>query len=191
MDNTLLVPGKITGFRIWDISYLAKTEPWAGWAKRPWGSDSYLLSVNNKLRWNVEKIEAKCQLSLPKKRYQEYIHGKAPSIHCHCGIYATYTLNEIIKHFSYHDQFFGVFGAISGWGRTILASKGFRCQYAKIEGLVFNPNLGEEYMVHVARLYRVPLLSNHNSLRNEFPSSNLSALGVDGRHGVSILYPPF
>jgi len=194
MDETLLVPGKITGYRLWSTSPLAMMHKLKDWKGIPWGPDSYLFSLNQHVKWKVEKVEAKCQVKIPKRKTIKVgyytPHAECPNIKCHCGLYAKYNLDQLIKNMFTSDKVY-IIGAIEGWGRTILARSGFRCQYAKVTALLVNDNYNVSCMRHIGSFYNVPVYERPLFLQDAFPPSDLRALGVDGRRGMSTLYPPF
>ena len=195
INEPLLVPGKITGYRIWTPSVTVEYHKLMDWKGIPWGADSYLFSLNQRVKWKVEKVEAKCQLTRPKKRYFENSvfkeHFEAPHRPCHCGLYAKYTMNELISSMYSHDRRLYIVGAIEGWGKTILARTGFRCQYAKITSLLVNDRYSMSYMKHVSSHYNVPIFDHESDLASAFPPSDLSALGINHKPFTYGLVPPW
>jgi len=185
VNEPLLVPGKITGYRLWAPHVTAlehSMKDKKDWKNIPWGSGSYLYSMNKHVKWKVEKVEAKCQLCRPKKKYIKNSifneHYETPHRPCQCGLYAKYSLDSLRRDM-YGSEDIYIIGSITGWGKTILARTGFRCQYARVTSLLVNDKYSYSYMKYIGSHYNVPIFQHEGDLVSAFPPSNLSALGIN------------
>ena len=68
-----------------------------------------------------------------KKPRQTLIDHEAPDKNCKCGLYATWSKNTAVT-----SELIGVAGKVKGWGKSFMASGGWRSQYQMIEYL-YNP----------------------------------------------------
>lgn len=89
------------------------------------GENLFLFSVYDHSFWigDPPKLQAQCY----------FLHrGKIPSKSCMCGIYAT---KDVASPLMTHYCFYGLVFAIRMWGKVFEGEKGFRAEYALVEGL--------------------------------------------------------
>ena len=90
-------------------------------------------------------------------------HGRVPSPHCSCGIYATTDL-EVIA--GYLSRTAPVLGVVELGGRIIPASQGYRAAYARVAViLLLDEALTEPWPLlrELADAYRVPAVVPHDA----------------------------
>jgi hypothetical protein len=165
--ESTLVLGTLTGYRAWKIDniLLELIEE-----KPSWGRHSYLYSLNYITRWKVDKYKAAC---IKEKTNHA---GDAPVSTCHCGIYGCHDPNVAETYtFLYNNA---IRGAFQAWGKIILGTKGFRCQYARVCALTYHSiDIRTRAVIdHIASLYKVPVFDNYNMLKEKFPPSDISNL---------------
>lgn len=97
---------------------------------------------------------------------------------CGCGFYA-YT-NSTCLGGTYGNNG-AVNGVISGYGKTVLGSKGFRCEKAEIVGLHVRKTAANRDRVtaQLRRLYDVPIYANKHELLNTHPLSEPPVISPD------------
>lgn len=136
--------GSVTGYRWWYWHVPPKLAGFGGaWIKRP-DTYSYLIGARSG-EWEPGRIEAECD------RFE--IH-EPPSDNCGCGFWAywdsKFDMKEVLYGFHMKNQpmlgkqaILGcvpmvklpVMGVVEGSGRTIIGTRGFRSQYARITAL--------------------------------------------------------
>src|SRR6185503_9524088 len=167
--ESTLVLGTITGYKAWNFpNGLAQ---YSDVDKLPWGDYSILRSCQGNVRWKVHKTTAHClnQYKRGKGKFT-HSHSEAPHPKCSCGIYAFYHPYDVLQSFHLSTS---IFGAFTGWGNTILGTKGFRIQYAKICALVSSVYITPSVINHIAGYYKVPVFNNYNDLLIKFPKTDL------------------
>lgn len=173
-DEPTLILGTLTGYRIWVPKInldggrgITRTpNGLINWNNLQWGKYSHLRSINGAM-WKVAKNKAHCRASITDHA------GDAPLSKCDCGIYGYYDRGDAQTH-NFRNSMQYIMGSFQAWGNTILGTKGFRCQYAKITGLVSNGNAS--MMSHIASLYRVSVFDSYQDLAKVFPKSDISEL---------------
>lgn len=171
--ESTLVLGTLIGYRAWipgTYRTLVKTTDRVSidWNKTPWGRDSYLTSCGEYYKWKVLKTKASCRNKKPG-----HAHGQSPADKCSCGLYGFYDIGDVGKSFPMVNAAC-IHGAFQAWGRVILGTKGFRCEYAKVCGLVAGKD--PDMTKHIASLYGVPVFETYGDLVKEFPRSDVSSL---------------
>lgn len=169
--------GSVTGYRWW---YWHVPPKLAGYRDEEWanGPDSYSYLVGAyKGEWEPGRIEAQCKshgtgLSYSFKAELEYEHI-VPANRCGCGFWAYWDQGLKAEEILYNaakqpnivrEYYLNktpmvkvpVLGVVEGSGRTIIGTKGFRSQYAKIKALCI-PEEGKEmlrYDVKADPVYR-------------------------------------
>ena len=100
------------------------------------------------LRWNERETRARC---MPANRSLMFGAGwleephEAPHPRCKCGVYAWHDPPQRGPIRDAQQSF----GVIALWGRVEVHEEGMRGEYARIEALSFQPDLGSE---HVRRI---------------------------------------
>ena len=115
-----------------------------------------------------EPLAATCSQPPVRKRKKdeddgEPDHGRVPSPHCSCGIYATTDL-EVIA--GYLSRTAPVLGVVELGGRIIPASQGYRAAYARVAViLLLDEALTEPWPLlrELADAYRVPAVVPHDA----------------------------
>jgi hypothetical protein len=90
-------------------------------------------------------------------------HGRIPSPHCSCGIYATTDL-DVINGYLHRSS--PVLGVVELGGRIIPATQGYRAAYARVAViLLLDEALTEPWPVlrELAAAYRVPAVIPHSA----------------------------
>lgn len=169
-----LVVGKLRGFRGWRATSTLNGDFY--WNKIPWGPHSRLASLSYSTYWSVNNMQARCQIRIPKPSIREfhkleYPH-QAPTDGCSCGIYGHYKLSDTVRYGNALES--SIFGAFDAWGKVLLGTSGFRCQYAKITALASNKYLTR--LKHIASYYGVPHFYDYAEFSMAFPQADLTGL---------------
>lgn len=151
--------GSVTGYRWW---YWHVPPKLAGYRDEEWpnGPDSYSYLIGAyKGEWEPGRIEAKCKASGYTYSHEEHT---VPANKCGCGFWAYWdqglkaeeVLYGLVKQPNIVREYYlnkapmvkvPVLGVVEGSGRTIIGTKGFRSQYAKIKALCI-PEEGKEVL---------------------------------------------
>lgn len=121
------------------------TEPLVGW--KAWlVSEGYLVgTVMSRARWEPdEPMTAKC------------IHNRckaSPNLGCACGIYAADTYRHICE----FEGIAAVAGEVFGWGRYVLAERGWRAQYVYPVRFIISRDTMD--LIPTLMKYHVPIYS--------------------------------
>lgn len=143
---------------------------------KAWEIDSKTLSLKSvglRFPWNIRTMEAACQ-ERGKKDYH-----KSPEVECNCGLYAYHLLNSarILVHYkNWSSKGVFVYGAVIGWGKTIICDGGFRSEKQRILGFIKNE---EEPTEELKQLFPVPW----------FEEKELDFIGCEYGEFSSKLYP--
>lgn len=118
--------------------YIEPFTAWRGWKANPQG---HLFAVSHQVEWRPrEDMHAVCNGGA--------MHD-APDADCSCGIYCLKSAEHVTRHVTPRIGGREVIGQVSIWGRIIVATEGYRAEYARIERL-FVPGY-EEYDWNVAK----------------------------------------
>jgi hypothetical protein len=169
-------------------------EPMTRLALRAWQFDRASLSVRSlnappagrKASWLAKAmaapegnwphdraLEATCSrppVAVKKKKDDdgEPDHGRIPSPHCSCGIYATTDL-DVINGYLHRSS--PVLGVVELGGRIIPATQGYRAAYARVAViLLLDEALTEPWPVlrELAAAYRVPAVIPHSAIAEDY-----------------------
>lgn len=152
MNEPKLFPGSVFGLRSWA---LLRQGP------------KMELRGNYGQTWHTGTNTAICI-----GRYRSHPANVVPKKGCSCGFYMYWGLEQL--HDAAADK--RVYGVVEGWGRTIIGTKGFRCQYAHIRALcvpgaawITRRRLGKQWAVPVYA--SVPAMIASHSLTTEYLQS--------------------
>lgn len=167
--------GSVTGYRWW---YWHVPPKLAGYRDEEWinGPDSYSYLIGAyKGEWEPGRIEAKCK-SHGSGLYFDSEEHIVPANRCGCGFWAYWDQGlksedvlysqekqpKIVREYYLNNApmvKIPVLGVVEGSGRTVIGTKGFRSQYAKIKALCISDE-GKEvlsYDVKTSSLARTRL----------------------------------
>lgn len=162
--ESLLVPSELRGYRCWRLT-----------ADDDYADNLQLYPIYADLSpaWLAKKRSvAGCDRSL---RGTIDHFGAPPSRACDCGFYATYLPRLYAGHLPRVWESYGgkrrafIHGSILASGRTILGTKGFRTQYARVEAL-----FGWRAR-RIAEYYGVPWYLTHGKFLKAHPPQDVSA----------------
>lgn len=89
---------------------------------------------------------------------------------CQCGFYGFYEgSNDYNRQGNASVEY--VSGVIEGWGETVLGTRGFRCQKARLIALQITPGV-PGFEAVVPRYSRIPMFTTFADMVREFPPSN-------------------
>lgn len=92
----------------------------------------------------------------PKRKFSAHL---APDINCSCGVYALSEYPSQRESLPWPSQAFT--GVMLGWGHTVMGTKGFRAEYAKIVALVARPRSPRltRTIEELSSNYAIPIVS--------------------------------
>jgi hypothetical protein len=152
------------------LSVRSLNAPLAG-RKASWLAKAMAAPEGN---WSHDRaLEATCSrppVVVKKKKDDdgEPDHGRIPSPHCSCGIYATTDLDVISGYLSRSAP---VLGVVELGGRIIPATQGYRAAYARVAViLLLDEALTEPWPVlrELAAAYRVPAVVPHSDIAEDY-----------------------
>lgn len=162
-----LALGQLYGLRFWHTRRGAKPDVtlYGCWL-RDWHQ-----GVNSARCFSAAET-AKRQGEKTEVSHQEH---QSPDLGCGCGFWA-YWDNAAGSYTEYNGRQVDVTGVIRGFGKTIIGSKGFRCEKAEILGLCVNsifcdkvPGRLKEHVSALSVRYSVPVFFSVPELLETFP----------------------
>lgn len=132
-----------------------------------WPSSGKVTSecIHPNTAFNLYFLRLNQEENIQKRKYNAHI---APDIHCSCGVYALSEYPSQRESLPWPSD--ALTGVMLGWGHTVMGTKGFRSEYAKIVALVARPrslklmNIIEE----VASNYAIPIVSRKDVRNNGY-----------------------
>lgn len=180
-----LVPGRLRGFREWDL--VSGVD----------GAPPRLAAITARTIWPwTPAVEARCHRNdiASTQRYSlgritEHDPEDVPAAHCTCGFYAKHRPDPA----SIGQP--RIAGVIEAWGKVEVGERGFRARYARLVALsdgarqkafgqpsVYHRAADDETLAALGKLYRVPVFASEEAMWAEFPPVDVSAL--TGRTGA-------
>jgi hypothetical protein len=123
----------------WDILMACLNTPWdmTAFTEPAVDQDTVLGSVYvTGQHWLEGTCSAECIATHPTTailnllRPPEQREHEAPHVTCHCGIYATHSLEHLAHQYPYYTK--NLVAVIAAEGQTIMGDKGFRTQHARV-----------------------------------------------------------
>lgn len=177
-EETTLSLGEVRGYRHWIVRPSIREQveyQMAGVDLDDIQVQLLPTAVARSAVWQPGENSAICQT------HGYYAHGvtagkhkqiAAPHPACTCGFYALYKPQSLWDPGVWAGSL--IYGAVAGYGMTILGRKGFRAGKARIEALVGNVNRNP-----FLREWGIPIFRTRWQLHRKFPPSDLSAFGVN------------
>jgi hypothetical protein len=128
------------------------------WAVMSLDLDDAVLFGNNDVPWVGRAMTASCVGGRLRKPHT------APEERCTCGIYGWYAPTAFPQPYSG-----SVVGVIEGTGRTLMGSKGFRCEHARIMAFTVIASPREQWGCLRDRYPGVPVFDSTDKMLAEFP----------------------
>lgn len=157
----ILVPGAVRGYRRWEVhpTFIEQRQfKWAGVDMSD--IDVRVRAFNYTYVWKPGENTASCAIG------RGHPEGEAAVPDCSCGFYALYKPSKPSLLRGYH-----LYGAIEGYGRTVLGRLGFRSEKARIVGLV-----GNARRYPFLKEFGVPVFRSRAILHWRFKPTDIEAL---------------
>lgn len=188
-----LVPGTLRGFRAWRMP-LGKLQAIGARSitvKGPTTADGWLLFADvEPVEWNpgernvaeCTRVEMSARLSKDNIPYcaikPQPCAGGTPNPECSCGFYARYRMDFGGNHDGVQSSAGLLWGSIQASGRIIMATGGFRAQYARVESIVMPPSTSAVQLLHRFNLAAagVRVFETNEEMLAECPPQDVSHL---------------